>query len=77
MHVFMMTAGGLFTVERCANWNANGLSAQGSAINNGHGNISSPFVRVLLSPRDAAVERMVDLQNKGAYQTNDSRRQTL
>lgn len=44
--VFLIISGTLYTLERCANWVASGLSAQGLAVHSGNGSLSEPWVRV-------------------------------
>jgi len=45
--VFLIFAGVLYTVERCANWISNGLSAQGLAAFSGNGSLSEPWVGLI------------------------------
>ncbi|CAG7659002.1 hypothetical protein ACFQI7_36805 [Paenibacillus allorhizosphaerae] len=44
--IFIIIAGILYTLERCANWIANGLSAQGLAVHSGNGSLGVPWVSV-------------------------------
>lgn len=44
--VFFIISGILYTLERFANWIANGLSSQGSAVFSGNGSLSEPWVGV-------------------------------
>ncbi|WP_152393002.1 hypothetical protein [Paenibacillus guangzhouensis] len=42
--IFVIFSGVLYTLERCANWVSNGLSAQGVAAFSGNGNYGEPWV---------------------------------
>lgn len=44
--IFVISSGVLYTLEHCANWIANGLSAQGLASFSGNGSLGEPWVDV-------------------------------
>lgn len=44
--VFIIISGLMYTLERCANWIANGLSALGLAVHAGNGSLNPPWVGI-------------------------------